>query len=383
MLIYMENKYISCLILHAVGDTVGYKNSEWEFKIASTNKTLEKIYEFIELGGVNNINLKGWIISDDTIFNIDVGNALISDYNNNTSAYCKNVTDLFLESYGYMLKEGLNTRQIGLNMKKMIEQIKNGRKWYDYKYSETAGGSGASMRCIPFGLAFYKNKQQLMEYAIESSMITHPNAVGYLGGFASALFTALAVENIPLNKWAQILVDMCEDDVPKYMKNRKLENVSQSKIDSDYEYFIKDRDIFIGKWKVYIEQKIDDNGNFIRRRIDKNLLHRVKYYHENFGYFSRNPKFAKELDPGFIGSGGDDSVIIAFDCLVDCDGIWEKLVVYSMLHGGDTDTTGSIAGAFYGLVYGLDNVPNNFTEHLEYKKEIIQLAKNLYKKYHN
>lgn len=30
-----------------------------------------------------------------------------------------------------------------------------------------------------------------------------------------------------------------------------------------------------------------------------------------------------------------------------------------MLHAGDSDSTGTIAGAWFGAFYGLDNVPSN------------------------
>jgi ADP-ribosylarginine hydrolase len=33
-----------------------------------------------------------------------------------------------------------------------------------------------------------------------------------------------------------------------------------------------------------------------------------------------------------------------------------------MLHGGDSDSTGTIAGAWFGAFYGLDNVPANHLE---------------------
>ena len=29
------NRYIACMVLHALGDTIGYKNSKWEFKPGS------------------------------------------------------------------------------------------------------------------------------------------------------------------------------------------------------------------------------------------------------------------------------------------------------------------------------------------------------------
>lgn len=57
------------------------------------------------------------------------------------------------------------------------------------------------------------------------------------------------------------------------------------------------------------------------------------------------------------------------------------LVFYAMLHGGDTDTTGCIAGSWYGAMYGFSDVPKSRIENIENKEELYNLGKKLYKKY--
>jgi hypothetical protein len=42
----------------------------------------------------------------------------------------------------------------------------------------------------------------------------------------------------------------------------------------------------------------------------------------------------------WAGSNGLDSVLIAYDCFLACDGDWKKLCFMAMLHGGDNDSTG-------------------------------------------
>ena len=78
---------------------------------------------------------------------------------------------------------------------------------------------------------------------------------------------------------------------------------------------------------------------------------RSQFYYDNFG-----SKYKKYFNPG---SNGFDSVIIAYDCLLDCKGSFETLIYYSMLHAGDSDSTGCIAGAFYGAYYGKFDLPKN------------------------
>ena len=72
-----KEKYIALFVLHALGDTIGYKNSIWEFNYHIENyndqrETLEIISEFISLGGITNIDLSGWTISDDTLLNYEI-----------------------------------------------------------------------------------------------------------------------------------------------------------------------------------------------------------------------------------------------------------------------------------------------------------------------
>ena len=51
-----------------------------------------------------------------------------------------------------------------------------------------------------------------------------------------------------------------------------------------------------------------------------------------------------------------------------------------MFHGGDSDSTGIIAGACYGAMFGLEGVPANNYEHLEYRDRLEKLAELLYSK---
>ena len=94
---------------------------------------------------------------------------------------------------------------------------------------------------------------------------------------------------------------------------------------------------------------------------------RSRFYYNNF---STKGNF-------FPGSNGFDSVIIAYDCLLDCRGSFETLVYYSMLHAGDSDSTGCIAGAFYGAYYGKFDLPKNLYSIDKYNdmKELINKIK--------
>lgn len=365
------------MIMHAVGDTVGFKNGEWEFKKGEFDKTLEKVYEFIDLGGVNNISLKGWRISDDTIMHIQTALALLENYNN-INNLGNTLKKNFVDALKQFEHEGLEVRYPGNSTLKALKMFRDGADWNEIPYNINAGGSGASMRSLCIGLAFpgKENRHKLIQIAIESGRMTNNSAVGYLGALGSALFTALAIENVKINNWPFILLELFKSGIiGKYINEAK----------RDVEQYERDHHIFVEKWHRYVENKFDDNRNPIKRRADKNLVYRGRYYYDNFGFKKQtmpNKPYEDVKQTAFIGSGGDDSVIIAYDCLLDSGDDWEKLVVYSMLHMGDTDTTGAIAAGLYGILYGTDGVPKNFLEHLESKKELTTIGTKLYKKYY-
>lgn len=75
-----------------------------------------------------------------------------------------------------------------------------------------------------------------------------------------------------------------------------------------------------------------------------------------FGYLLIKFGFVKSIY-GFIK--GSDAVIIAYDALVGSRNNWNELCLRGMLHSGDNDSTGCIAGSWYGALYGFENVPEN------------------------
>lgn len=374
-----KDKYIGCMVLHAVGDTVGFKNGEWEFKQGGLERTLEKFYEFLDLGGVNHISLKEWIVSDDTIMHIQTADSLLSDFTS-LNQFGNIIKENYIEAYDQFIKEGEKKRFPGIATMKYLKQIKEGRSWEETPYDYLAGGSGASMKSLCIGLAFHgkENRHKLIQFSIESGRITHNSAVGYLGAVASALFTALAIEDEPINNWPFILLDLFNKNIiQKYIKASKRGETEYS----------KDSHVFIDKWQKYIEDKFDQNRNPIKRKINQNLIGRSKYYRDTFAFkFIKKPELIGDkpelVTSNFIGSGGDDSVIIAYDCLLDSGSNWEKLIIYSMLHIGDGDTTGAIAAGFHGALYGFQDISENYLEHLEYKKILFELGEKLYDKYY-
>lgn len=366
----MEEKYIATMVLHGLGDTIGYKNGEWEFMKSTnvTDKILEKIYQFIDLGGINNVPQKGWNISDDTIMHVGIAKGLTQEFNY-VDEFCNIVINEFIKIFNneFDTPEQLKKRLPGNTLIHSLKKLEQNPSLHNIPYNYYAGGSGASMRSSCIGLAFHgaNKRDQLLEYSIESSRLTHNSTVGFLGGMVAALFTAFAIENVGIKEWPFLLLEL--------FNNKTIDNYIK-KTNRDYEQYSQDVHIFVNKWTTYVNDKFDDDGNVIKRRSSKNLIYRTQYYYDNF-------RFQEEKTLFFPGSGGDDSVIISYDCLVDAGNNWEKLVFYAMLHGGDTDTTGCIASSWYGALYGFGDVPASRLDIIENKDELYNLGKKLYNKY--
>lgn len=364
----LRNKYVACMICHALGDAIGYKNGEWEFQ-----HTDDKIFEFIGLGGVNRLSLKDWRVSDDTILHIDIARALLSSYTS-VNGFAENLVRYFLESLSQFTREGVKLRAPGINTMRQLIAIRDGRKWDAMKYDFEAGGSGASMRSLCIGLAYYKPEDlnMLIQISIESSRVTHNSVIGYLGGLVAALFTSYAVQNIPIVEWPFKLMDL-------YHKGTILNYIKAA--GRDVERYEEDEHVFFNKWDFYIRDKFSSSRDVIKKRTTNNLFWRSKYYYDNFRYKPKD-KVLPEKNIYPPGAGGDDSVIIAYDALIDAGDQWETLIFYAMLHRGDTDTTGCIAGGWYGIMYGMNDIPEINVKHLEYKEKLKDLGSKLYDKFH-
>ena len=229
-------------------------------------------------------------------------------------------------------------------------------------YDEFGGGNGCAMRNMVIGMCLFgeHNIDKLIDVSITTSRLTHNNPIGYLGGFGISLFAALAIEKIDLYKWPYMLISLLKSN--KVKKVLTIDNLDEV---GDYNKFIK-------YWEKYIDTRFK-NGIPIKTKSHMNPMFRIRYYFENFVDTSKEYQ---------IGTSGISALIIAYDTLIDCENNWEKLIVYSILHQGDSDTIGAIAGGLYGLLYGYGDVPLKLCENIEEKNTLLNLSDKIFKKFY-
>lgn len=215
----IENKYISCFLLHALGDTLGFKNGDWEFdynKETSLDTVNEYIYEFIELGGINGIDLEDWKISDDTFYHIAIADSMLKYKGKIDDKFSLLVKNNLAEMHNKMIDDeniGIY-RYPGKTTNKIIEKFTDTNDGRNMQYNKMSGGNGACMRNLCIGLVLCEERQidELIEASIELSKITHNSALGYLSGFTSSYFASLALRGVDILKWPFYLVSMLESN---------------------------------------------------------------------------------------------------------------------------------------------------------------------------
>jgi ADP-ribosylglycohydrolase len=362
-----------CIPLYqSLGDTIGYRNGIWEFNNKETaNATPEyantMIAEFIHMGGINKLSIVNWRASDDTILYLATYDVLIKKI-------------LSIQNYGEDLRKNyvgvwseMEGRDPGIQTGQSIRILQNPNvKWDGIHYDTSAIGAGAAMRtgCIGIFYPGKSNRKRLIALATEASRITHNSATSILGSICTALFTAYAMEKVPLAHWPHKLMNL--------LKSNKIDSYVKESRPMDYDSFSQDKIFFKAQWQKYIDFRF--SGLVFRTDMPITMqypVQRMEYLSSNYAH--RIPvKGQKQTYITNPGSCADDACIIAYDSLVEAENNLEKLLVYSILHHGDSDTVGSIAFSWFGAYYfskeNYDLAESRFAQ-LEFYKRINDRSK--------
>lgn len=86
-----------------------------------------------------------------------------------------------------------------------------------------------------------------------------------------------------------------------------------------------------------------------------------------------SPEAIASLGAGWVG---DEALAIAVYCALVTPGL-ESALVLAVNHGGDSDSTGAIAGNLLGAARGVEAIPSRWLEALELRDEITAVADDL------
>ena len=127
-------------------------------------------------------------------------------------------------------------------------------------------------------------------------------------------------------------------------------------------------------------------GSGLLDATEESVFRAPSYDRNDFAAWDANYKeLAGFPSRHWAGSAGVDAALIAYQSLLVAEtdkakgfrDMYETLCLRSMVHAGDNDSTGTMAGAWFGALYGWEGVPENHFAELEYKDRMTAAGREL------
>ena len=329
-------------ILSAIGNLIGFRNNEITTPTSYDKYWTEYvIFNFINNGGLTNFNPSDYKLSSEYLFLL----ATIKSIKHKN--YLDTLKNNYIETFKFIQNDQFE-RNLDIITKNSITKI---IKKEEITYDDNANSSFAIVRSLPFGL-IYKNNQDIITKSIETTGLTHQNGFSIIGGIVVSLITKYAFNKVPIKKWIENAID------------------DLGKIDfKEYKYskiYLDSKEKYLDKLNLYLERSINKSKALIYPSI------RSEFYHRNFNQ-------GKTL---YYGNKTDDSIIIAYDCLMDCiiyeKPSFEKLIYLSCLNLGESSILGMLSCFWYGLYFGYtDDIPKSLFLNIENMNDILNIKEQL------
>lgn len=191
-------------------------------------------------------------------------------------------------------------------------------------------GCGSVMRVAPVGLYFNdtgKDVREIARLGAEAAALTHGHILGWM----------------PAAALTQIVHEVSQDDV-------SIPEAVAHALDTAEEMWpeTKERAYFTDLIRKAADLASGDTE-------DLRAIHR--------------------LGEGWVG---EEALAIAVFCAVRYADDFDRALIAAVNHNGDSDSTGAVAGNILGAKLGLSGIPEKYTENLELKDIILEVAGDLY-----
>ncbi len=339
-----RSKYRGCLIGGAVGDALGYA-------VEFTGE--EQIFQKYGKSGITEYELDKSgkaLFSDDTQMTLFTANGLLLHTeevlkNNKENAYRDFFTYCYRcwyftqgeeeweeqegeKSWLMHVPELHSRRAPGLTCLSTFHSGKIGSVRMPKNESK---GCGGAMRVAPIGLYLDEKNHSLEDVAkiaAEAAALTHGHDLGYIPAAVFAMIVSLAVNRDDLSMME--IVETALDEV----------------------WYVFPESEFMKQFQELMNLALDLAAN---EEDDLEAIH--------------------HLGAGWVA---EEALAIATYCAVKYEHHFEKGVVAAVNHGGDSDSTGAIAGNILGAYLGIEAIPERYKENLELKEVILRMADELY-----
>ncbi|CAE7673871.1 Adprh, partial [Symbiodinium sp. KB8] len=207
----VRGRFMASMLLAAVGDTLGYFNGHFEFA-KSGDRIMQEVLSIVGTGPLTAFRPKrNLMVSDDTVLLLSTAEGIVEGECTARRAGASFTAPHPQYGYKYLadhvfpivakhLKTGMKDMAHRAPGQTTIQHLAlihpDGRNWEVVPYNSRGAGCGVSMRAMAIGLRYAapSRVKELLALAVESGRMSHHNGLGYLGGFASALFTAFAIQ---------------------------------------------------------------------------------------------------------------------------------------------------------------------------------------------
>ena len=342
------DKYRGCLIGGAAGDALGYAVEFLdEYDIFSLYGETG-ITEYSLVNGVAEI-------SDDTQMTLFTATGLLIGTTRGMTRGIMGKYPIYINSCyndwyrtqteGYPLTQGYHFCSWLLNIPEMFSLRAPGNTCLSAINDKGYGtieepinqskGCGGVMRVAPIGLYFDGKNRSISDIDMigaETAALTHGHSLGYIPAAALVHIIHLLVHGNVHGNEVTLL-----DAVKDMIKNIK----HQFSNDKYLQYFLQ----LVDKAVLFSAKDIDD--------LDA----------------------IRELGEGWVA---EETISIAIYCSLKYSDNFDKALIASVNHSGDSDSTGAVTGNILGAYLGLKGIPQKYLDKLELKEVILEIADDLY-----
>ena len=343
-----QDKFRGCIFGGAVGDALGYSVEFMDID--------QILYKYGETG-INSYDLKNGIaiISDDTQMTLFTANGLLIGRTRgmlrgiagSPEGYClrcyyawlitqnedygswESKVDDVSQEYPWLIRipELHKRRAPGRTVLSALESKFSGTIEQPINESK---GCGGLMRVAPIGLYFENTDiDRVCMLGAKNAALTHGHDLGYIPAAALAFIIHRIIYSDKINSLEEIIIDCI----------KKIDMLFGDKP-------------HIGEFTSIMKKSIELS------KSGKNDVEAIT-----------------ELGEGWVA---EETLAIAVYCSLKYIDNFEKAIIVSVNHSGDSDSTGSVTGNIMGAIHGYKSVPEKFISNLELKEVILEIADDLF-----